>query len=84
LNSSGSSISLAVNDFSLERLKGRIHLPIAKWVDVEWKHVGADEISYSLTNSNEFVLYKDNERLILKPGTHKFMLRRVAGQDRFL
>jgi alpha-L-rhamnosidase len=84
LNTSGSSISLAVNDFSLERLKGRIHLPIAKWVDVEWEHTGPDEISYSLSNSNEFILHKDSERLVLKPGTHKFTLKRIAGQDRFL
>jgi hypothetical protein len=75
---------LRVNDFSLERLKGRIHLPKAHWVDVEWEHNGPDEISYTISNTEEFILLKENERLILKPGIHKWILNRVSNQDVFV
>jgi hypothetical protein len=84
LTTNESSVVLRVNDFSLERLKGRIHLPKAHWVDVEWEHNGPDEISYTISNTEEFILLKENERLILKPGIHKWILNRVSNQDVFV
>ncbi len=84
LNSEGSSVVLRVNSFGLTRMKGRIHIPIAKWVDVEWKHVSDEEISYSITNTKEFVLYVHNEKVMLTPGEHHFSLKRKNGTDIFI
>ncbi len=84
LDSDGSSVVLRVNSFGLTRMNGRIHIPIAKWVDVEWKHISDEEISYSITNTKEFALYVKNEKVMLAPGEHHFSLHRKTGTDIFI
>ena len=84
LDKSGSSVALRVNDFALTQMKGRIHLPIALWVDVEWKHISDDEITYTISNTREFVLHVKNEKAVLAPGEHRFSLKRKAGTDLFI
>jgi hypothetical protein len=83
LNLDGSSIELRVSDFGLPTMKGRIHIPIAGWVDVEWEHKSPDEIVYRISTSNEFTLIVKGEKKILSPGVHDFILKRVAGGDIF-
>jgi hypothetical protein len=84
LNKEGSSVILRVSDFGLSSMKGRMHIPIAKWVDVGWKHLSDEEISYSITNTKEFILYVKNEKVILAPGEHNFSLIRRSGTDTFI
>lgn len=84
LDKTGSSVILCVSDFGLTSMKGRIHIPIAQWVDIEWKHVSEDEIAYTLTNKIEFVLFVKNEKVIITPGEHYFSLIRKTGTDTFI
>jgi hypothetical protein len=83
LNLEGSSVELRVSDFGLPTMKGRIHIPIAGWVDVEWEHKSADEITYSVECSKAFALFIKGEKSQLSPGKHIFMLNRVEGTDIF-
>ena len=83
LNLEGSSVELRVSDFGLPTMKGRLHIPIAGWVDVEWEHKSVDEISYSVECSKEFALFVNGEKSQLRPGKHVFLLNRVEGTDTF-
>jgi hypothetical protein len=84
LNKEGSSVILRVSDFGLASMKGRMHVPIGQWVDVEWKHISDEEISYSITNTKEFALYVKNEKVMLAPGEHHFSLMQKTGTDIFI
>ena len=83
LSLDGSSVELRVSDFGLPTMKGRIHIPIAGWVDVEWEHKSADEITYSVECSKAFALFIKGEKSQLSPGKHIFILNRVEGTDIF-
>ena len=83
LNLEGSSVEIRVSDFGLPTMKGRIHLPIAGWVDVEWEHKTADEINYTIECSQEFTIVLKGESSSLSPGKHLFSLHRVEGTDIF-
>ena len=72
-----------MSDFGLPTMKGRIHLPIAGWVDVEWEHKTADEINYTIECSQEFTIVLKGESSSLSPGKHLFSLHRVEGTDIF-
>jgi alpha-L-rhamnosidase len=83
LNLEGSSVGLRVNDFGLPTMKGRIHIPIAEWVDVQWSHLNADEIEYKLECSKEFTIIVNGEKTLLTPGVHRFTLVRILETDIF-
>ena len=83
LNPEGSSVELRVSDFGLPSMKGRMHIPIAGWVDIEWEHKSANEITYSIECSQEFTLKVKGEKSELTSGKHTFTLKRVEGTDTF-
>ena len=83
LNLEGSSVELRVSDFGLPTMKGRIHVPIAGWVDVEWEHKSHDEINYRLSATKEFTIVVKGEKSELTAGAHTFTLKRVEGTDTF-
>ena len=64
-------------------MKGRIHIPIAEWVDVQWSHLNADEIEYKLECSKEFTIIVNGEKTLLTPGVHRFTLVRILETDIF-
>jgi hypothetical protein len=64
-------------------MKGRIHIPIAGWVDVEWEHKSIDEITYTIECSKEFTIVVKGEKSELTAGAHTFTLKRVEGTDTF-
>ena len=83
LDREGSSVEIRVNDFGLPSMKGRIHIPIAGWVDVEWEHKNIDEITYTIECAEDFTILTKGKKTRLNPGKHIFILDRVKGTDIF-
>lgn len=81
LTANGSKVELRVNSFGLQNLRGRIHLPLTGWVDVEWKMIGDGRMSYSLSNEKLMILSVKGAWQSLSRGTHNFELVNEIDSD---
>jgi len=81
LTANGSKVELRINSFGLQNLRGRIHLPLTGWVDVEWKMIGDGRMSYSLRNEKPMILSVKGALQSLSRGTHNFELVNEIDSD---